>query len=161
MIMNKTELKQILTDLFKEQKLAVLSTHNKEGPYSSLVAFAFTEDLKYILFATTRATRKYANMTDNSSVSLLVDNRSNDDEDFYRAVAVTATGKAVEVEDFEKEGLLNIYLDKLPYLKHFVTSPTCALLKVTVKTYYIVNRFQNVMEFHVNYEDSNSSEENM
>jgi len=154
--LNKIELKNILTNLFKEQKLAVLSTQSKEGPYSSLVAFAATEDLKYILFATTRATRKYANMTDNASVSLLVDNRGNDDEDFYKAVAATATGKAIEVKDFEKEGLLNIYLEKLPYLKEFVTSPTCALLKVTVETYYTVNRFQNVMELHISHEDSNS-----
>jgi len=31
-------------------------------------------------------------------------------------------------------------------LKDFVNSPTCALLRVRVETYYLVNRFQEVTE---------------
>jgi len=44
---------------------------------------------------------------------------------------------------------LPLYLEKHPYLKDFVNSPSCAFLKLTVKTYYLVRRFQNVVEIHM------------
>jgi hypothetical protein len=42
-----------------------------------------------------------------------------------------------------------LYLSKHPYLKEFVSSPTCALLRMDVETYYVVHQFQNVMELHI------------
>ena len=69
--------------------------------------------------------------------------------DFHRAIAVTATGPVREVEASERDRLLNLYLSKHPYLKEFVSSPTCALLRMDVETYYVVRQFQNVMELHI------------
>ena len=149
MARDTTQLRTLLKELFASQPLAVLATEDAGQPYASLVAFAATEDLEYLLFATTRSTRKYANLLAESRVALLVDNRSNQDSDFHNAVAVTATGRAEEVEAHEKDTLLGLYLAKHPHLSEFVTSPTCALLKVTVDTYYTVRRFQNVMELHI------------
>ena len=80
---------------------------------------------------------------------MVVDNRSNREVDFHQAAAVTATGLVKEVEDSERERFQRLYLSKHPYLKEFVSAPTCALLKVDVETYYVVNRFQNVMELHI------------
>mgnify|MGYP006266781595 CR=1 FL=1 len=142
-------LNEFLKDLFSSQRLAVLATQNRGRPYGNLVAFMATEDLKYLLFATTRATRKYANISRNPRIALVVDNRSNQESDFHQAAAVTATGVVKEVEGPEKERFQRLYLCRHPYLKEFVSSPTCALLKVEVETYYIVNRFQNVMELRM------------
>jgi len=131
--------------LFASQGLAVLSTHDHGQPYCSLVAFASTEALKNLVFATTRATRKYVNIDEDSRVSMLVDNRSNRVVDFHEAVAATATGHAREVLGPEKDGLLKVYLAKHPHLEDFVMSPTCALVRIEVARYYIVSRFQHVM----------------
>ena len=144
-----SQLRKTLKDLFASQRLGVLATYGEGQPYSSLVAFAATNDLKYLVFATTRATRKYANLSAESRVAILVDNRSNQDSDFHSAIAVTALGKAEEIDKREKNQFLRLYLDKHPYLAEFVNSPTCALLKVSVDRYYMVNRFQNVMELHM------------
>ncbi|RJP65952.1 MAG: pyridoxamine 5'-phosphate oxidase family protein [Candidatus Abyssobacteria bacterium SURF_17] len=135
-----------MKELFASQKLAVLATHNEKQSYASLVAFASTADLKQLLFATTRATRKYANLAANPNVALLIDNRSNRETDFHKAVAATATGKTTEVGTRERTRLLKLYLGKHPHLREFVSSPNCALLKVKVDSYFVVNRFQNVME---------------
>ena len=143
------DLRKTLKRLFESQQLGVLATYGEGQPYSSLVAFAATDDLRYLLFATTRATRKYANLSAESRVAILVDNRSNQDTDFHRAIAVTALGKAEEVQERERGSFLNLYLAKHPYLEEFVNSPTCALLKVSVDRYYMVSRFQNVMELHM------------
>ena len=42
-----------------------------------------------------------------------------------------------------------LYLEKHPYLRNFVESPTCALLALDVDTYYAVERFQKVLEWHL------------
>lgn len=148
--MEKTsQLKEFLKNLFPSQKLAVLATQSKKQPYGNLVAFVATKDLKHLLFATTRATRKYTNISENPRVAMVMDNRSNQEADFHQAAAVTATGVAKEVKGSEKETLLRLYLSRHPYLKDFVSSPTCALLKMDVETYYVVRQFQNVMELHI------------
>ena len=84
----------VIRNLLESQKLAVLSTQNHGQPYCNLIAIAATDDLKYLLFATTRATRKYANLMADSRVAVLVDNRQNNLTDFAAAAALTALGKA-------------------------------------------------------------------
>ena len=137
-----------LKALLESQRLAVLATHREGQPYGSLVSFVATEDMKQVLFATTRSTRKYENLTADARVALLIDNRSNQDSDIHEATAVTATGRAEEIEGADKERFLRLYLERHPYLRDFVNSPTCALLRVRVETYYLVNRFQEVTELH-------------
>jgi nitroimidazol reductase NimA-like FMN-containing flavoprotein (pyridoxamine 5'-phosphate oxidase superfamily) len=140
------EQKKTLKELFKTQKLSVLATHSEGQPYANLMAFAATADLKNLIFATTRSTRKFANMTADDRVALLVDNRSNTERDFHKAITVTATGTVREVGTREKKRFQTLYMEKHPHLQDFVGSPTCALLKMKVETYYIVTRFQNVIE---------------
>jgi nitroimidazol reductase NimA-like FMN-containing flavoprotein (pyridoxamine 5'-phosphate oxidase superfamily) len=146
---SESKLKRELKKLFKKQKLAVLATHKNGQPYSSLVAFAVTEDLKHIIFATSRSTRKYEHFSSDGRVALLIDNRTNKVEDFHSAIAVTAVGTAMEPDENNRQQLAQRYLAKHPHLKDFVQSPTCALVQVSVKTYYVVRTFQNVMELHV------------
>jgi hypothetical protein len=135
-----------IRELLESQKVAVLSTLGHIQPYSNLVAFAATPDLKYLLFATTRATRKYANLLANCRISILIDNRTNQAADFAEAAAVTVLGQVEEMHGTELRQLLPVYLDRHPYLGDFVTSPTCALFRVKVERYILVTRFQDVRE---------------
>ena len=41
------------------------------------------------------------------------------------------------------------YLGKHPYLESFIKSPTCAWIRTDIASYYLVRRFQNVMELHL------------
>lgn len=74
---------------------------------------------------------------------MVIDTRTNQTADFSDATAVTVLGALEEVADHERQKFLNIYLEKHPYLQDFVESPTCALLRVKVKTCIMVSRFQN------------------
>jgi nitroimidazol reductase NimA-like FMN-containing flavoprotein (pyridoxamine 5'-phosphate oxidase superfamily) len=109
------------------------------------VAFTATEDLKHLVFATMRPTRKFTNIEDDPRVSMLIDDRSNNESDFHDAMAVTATGSAEELMGQEKDAFLRLYLTKHPHLEDFVLSPTCALMKIQVDRYFVVSRFQHVM----------------
>ena len=144
-----SKVKRDLRKLLRSQPLAVLATQNQGQPYASLVAFASSDDLKSLYFATTRSTRKYANLSGDSRVAMLVDNRSNKTSDFRWAMAATATGTAAEVAPRERESALDLYLAKHPHLSDFVHSPTCALCKIRVQTFFVVTRFQSVVEVHV------------
>ena len=86
-----------IQDLLQDQKFAVLSTYDSSQPYCNLVAFADINKGKSIIFITDRNTRKYRNLKKNEKVSLLIDNRTNRNIDFDKAIAVTLMGRAKEV----------------------------------------------------------------
>ena len=139
----------IVRRLLDEQALAVLGTHHAGAPYTSLVAFAATEDLRSLLFATSRATRKWANLADDARASMLIDSRTNRAEDFADAAAVTVLGVVEEVTGEERTAFLEVFLAKHPHLADFTAAPSCALLRLNVETYILVTRFQHVVELHV------------
>jgi general stress protein 26 len=140
--------REIIQNLLHSQRLAVLSTQMSGRPYSNLVAFAATENLKDIFFATTRSTRKYANLKMEPRVSLLIGNRNNEETDFGETSAVTVLGTAAEVLGPDREKYLQIYLKKHQYLEEFVSAPTCALIRVRVEKFIMVTRFQEVREIY-------------
>ena len=102
-VKEEAQIREILLELFSSQKLGVLGTHQAGQPYGSLVAFAATPDLKSLVFATTRATRKFANLRSDPRVSMVLDNRSNRVADFRKAVAATALGQAKETKGKERK----------------------------------------------------------
>ena len=145
----KEQFRKRLEGLFRSQNLATLSTQHDGQPYASLVAFVTSDDLRHIFFATPTTTRKYANLAADSRVAMLINSSMNQTSDFHRAISVTAVGKAKDVTGKDKKCVLDQYLAKHPYLEDFVRSPTCALVQVSVDSYYMVKNFQNVTELHL------------
>lgn len=135
----------LLRHLLHSQRLGVLSTQGGGQPYASLVAFAAGPEPGDILFATDRATRKYANLRADARVALLVDDRANRESDFGAAAAVTAVGFAEEVAGPDREPLAAHYLRKHAALAEFLASPGCALLRLRVESYVVVRRFGEVL----------------
>lgn len=140
--MEEPELKKKLIVLLNEQRLAVLSSNKDDQPYPSLIAFAHTDDLKYIFFATLRNSNKYKNIKNNPKASLLIDNRENTPLDIYNAIAVSVFGTVSEIETSDK-GFNEIFLKKYPYLKDFLEMEDCSILKIKVDKYIVISKFQN------------------
>lgn len=149
MTTSEQEMQEKILHLLSNQKLAVLSTQRYGQPYSSLMAFAYTSDLKNIVVATGKSTRKHQNIIQESRVSMLVDNRSNSENDFHEAMALTVLGKAQIIEDSERQGYQELYLSRHPYLEKFLASPTTAFFRIMVYHYLLVSHFQNVMEYSI------------
>ncbi len=133
-----------IRNLLASQRFAVLSTQEQDHPYLSMVAFTETGDLRSILFATTKDTRKYGNISAVSGVALLVDNRTNEAADVSEAMALTIIGTAREVPDSKREELDGVYLEKQPHMEEFLSSPSTALIRVDVESYILVSHFQEV-----------------
>ena len=140
------QLKNKIKDLLEKQRLGALATQGEKYPYNTLVAYAFSEDLKCIFFATRRHTRKYNNIIKNHYVCMLIDSRTNDVSDFKDAVALTARGKAVNTITPEHRGL---YLNRFPYLKEFIEHPNTSILTLKIEKYIYVQRFQEVLELDI------------
>jgi nitroimidazol reductase NimA-like FMN-containing flavoprotein (pyridoxamine 5'-phosphate oxidase superfamily) len=141
-----SQLQGLLRELFASQKFAALATADGGKPHNCLVAFAAADDLRNLLFTTSRDTSKYRNLIAESRVAILVDSRSNQDSDLLNAIAVTATGKAKEAKGNERDRLLGIYLAKHPQLEDFTNASGNALVKVEIANYEI-STFHNVRIF--------------
>ena len=136
-------------ELLTSQRSAVLATRDEEGPYTSLMVIQPAEDLASILLATPRATRKYDNMTSRPEVALLVDDRSNRGADVQAARALTILGRAEEVLGPDRRELAEVFARARPELAAFLSVPDTALIRVRVRRYILVERFQESTVFEM------------
>jgi len=141
-------LRQEVKRLCASQQLCVLATQSEGQPYSNLVAFAETDELRSLIFVTNRNTRKYTNAISNDKVAMMIDSRTNQPSDFNTALAVTALGTVEEVAGSEHDAIASIYISKHPYLVEFVNMPDQALMRVKV-TEYVIAHFDRVQVIHI------------
>jgi nitroimidazol reductase NimA-like FMN-containing flavoprotein (pyridoxamine 5'-phosphate oxidase superfamily) len=134
--------------LLDEQPFAVLCTQGEGQPYGSVIAFAFGEDLRAVAFCTPVATRKYRLLSACKNVALVVDSRCQHLDNVMQVEALTATGRAVELEsgpDYERWTARLVA--RHPQLKTFVAAPSSALFCVEIVRYLHVTRFQEVHQW--------------
>ena len=131
-----SEHEQLINKIVNTQYFAVLNSVGEGQPYSNLVSFAITDDLKSLVFITDRNTRKYRNIKENNHLSLLIDNRTNQPSDITQAIAITVIGTARE-EVTSRDSYQVIFLARHPQLRQFVDNPNTALILVTVSEYII------------------------
>jgi len=127
------------------EPFAVLATNEGGKPYTSLISFAFTPDLREVIFATPKNTRKFRNIIDAKGVALLIDNRSNKKKGFMETEAITVTGTARTLRRgrawIEYAG---IFLKKHPELEEFINAQTTALIVIDITSCVHVGQFQTV-----------------
>jgi nitroimidazol reductase NimA-like FMN-containing flavoprotein (pyridoxamine 5'-phosphate oxidase superfamily) len=132
--------------VLKGQRLGILATLGADYPYQNIVSYSVSSDLKIMIFATSRASMKYANIQRSKRVAIFVDNRKNTEQDLLDAVGITALGDAKELSGAEERRGKRALTARHPYLEEFVSSPGVALFAVRVKVFYAVSRFQDVEE---------------
>lgn len=134
-----------LKALGEKEAFAVLATDDNGRPYTSLISFALTPDLRQVIFATPRNTQKFRNITGTGDVALLIDNRSNRNKGFIETQAITVLGTARAVRRgrawLEYAGT---FLKKHPELEEFINASTTALVVIDVKSCIHVGNFQTV-----------------
>jgi nitroimidazol reductase NimA-like FMN-containing flavoprotein (pyridoxamine 5'-phosphate oxidase superfamily) len=130
------------------QPFAVLCTQGESQPYGSVIAFAFSEDLRSVAFCTPVATRKYRLLSQCERAALVVDSRCQHLDNMMEVEALTATGRAVELERGpEYERWAARLIARHPQLKAFVAAPTSALFRLDIVRYLHVSRFQEVHQW--------------
>jgi heme iron utilization protein len=145
-MMIELAVRDVVAQLLDTQFQGVLATQHRAQPYTSLMAFGQTKDVKKLLIVTLRGTQKHANLLANPLVSFLIDNRQNAMSDYADAIAVSACGRASEASTQERMHLQNIFLKKHPSLELFTRRDDCAVMQIDIDVYYVIRRFQEVSE---------------
>ena len=142
------QLEHRIRRLVTQQSFCILSTQGNEQPYGSLIAYAFSDDLKQYFFSTQLATRKYRLLQGCDHVALVIDNRCQHLDNMMQVEAVTITGNAKHINSGAnyKTGLKH-FRDRHPYLNDFLESPSTALFQIDVVRYFHVTRFQMVSQW--------------
>ncbi len=134
---------QTITKLLHEQPLAVLATYGQGQPYASLVAFACGAALDLLVFATLRATRKFANLQANPRVALFVDDRTAPDGG--QTSALTVLGKTSEAMGQQRDALAGLLLARHPDLQAFLQNPDCAIVQVQAERFVLASGIERVV----------------
>jgi len=137
----------MISSLLDSQITGVLATETNHQPYANLVAFSFSADLTRIFFATLSNTSKYRNLSENSNVSIVIDSRKNDPNDFSGSMTVTAMGRAGELSGDEKIKILQVHSERLPGLAGFLVMASITVFEIKVHKYIITNGLNKVSEF--------------
>ncbi len=130
--------------LLDSQLEGVLASLHNQQPYTNLMTFAHTPDLKKLIIATKRNTQKFKNLQTNPQVSFLVDNRTNTPSDYQHATAISAIGKVVELEGEHYDIAKDMFLERLPQLRSFMHGENCTLMAISVDHYFLVSQFHDL-----------------
>jgi nitroimidazol reductase NimA-like FMN-containing flavoprotein (pyridoxamine 5'-phosphate oxidase superfamily) len=141
------------------QPFAVLCTQGGGQPYGSLIAFATSDDLQAMAFATSVDTRMYRLLTSARAISgshpvaLVIDSRSQYPGALMQVEAITVTGRAVQLPSGpERDRWAELLTVRHPQLKSFVAAPSSALFRIDVIRYLYVTRFQEVYQWVPRYD---------
>ena len=150
-ISGPTNLKKIIKNLLENSLYGVLATQYKSQPYASLLAYAFTGDLRNIIFVTPQTTRKYKLLNNCKQVAFQLDNRSSNPTNLMSIESLTATGQAHQIKfgSSEYNKFCKLLIKRHSYLKDFTESPSCSIFSVSVVRYFHVIRFQEVSEWPI------------
>jgi hypothetical protein len=136
--------------LNRTQRQAVLATVSDEQPFTSLIAYTLTPDMKGVIFATPKDTTKYRNILKQKQVAILIDTRTKTRSDYLETEAVTIIGTARPIlRGKVRSELAEIFVKKHPKLTPFVNSPTTALIFVEISHCLHVSGFQRVSVWRV------------
>lgn len=142
------ELVDDIRKLCESQPFAVLATQGKGITHASLISFSVSYDLKYIVFATPVNTGKFDFITAEENVSVLVDDRSLQQDSINQISALTIIGKGRALSDQSdivkwSEQLIK----KHPNLNAFVKASTTSLILIEVEKYLYVKNFQEIKQW--------------
>ena len=132
---------ETMKKLAKEKDICVLATASGGTPYCSLMAYATDDDCREIYMVTYRNSRKYKNLMENPSVSLLVDTREEHTGSRRpEAKAMTIAGTHGKIEDLRKEAIIREkLLNKHPHLKPFLDGPDGEIICIRISSFLLLN----------------------
>jgi len=129
-----------MKDILKANDLCVLATVSEGRPHCSLMSYISDEDGHEIFFISHKQTKKYANLMENPTVSLLIDTR--EEEKGQRRIyikALTVSGEFQTINDSVKKGLIREkFLKRHPHLIDFLNDPGAEIFSIKAKSFQLL-----------------------
>ena len=127
--------------LAKQKDICVLATVSEGKPHCSLMAYATDDDCREIYMVTQKGTKKYKNLIENPSVSLLIDTREEQAASRpLQAKALTIAGLFQEIDNEGKKRLARTrLLERHPHLAGFIDQADTELLCIKATSFQLLN----------------------
>ena len=127
-------------EILMDNSLCVLCTVSGNLPHCSLMTYVLSDDSKIMYMVTVRESRKYRNLLENSTVSLLVDNRQQltlpSNENVF---SITFEGFLKHLSPLEIENVRIQLADSHGELKEILKNPDSIIFGIELKTFLLLN----------------------
>lgn len=136
-----SEKKKKIQEIIKGNDLCVLATVSGGKPHCSLMSYCADEEGYTLYLASHTETRKYANVMENPTVSLLIDTRKRGRDGGRSAIhALTVSGVFQAINDSEeKERVRTQFLHKHPHLRAFLDEPGVELFAIKITAFLLLD----------------------
>ena len=124
--------------LAREQNICVLATVSGQKPYCSLMAYVTDQNCTEMYMVTHKNTNKYRNLTENPSVSLLIDTREISPPSNAKALTVDGVCAAIESEEKRKKVHARL-MEMHPHLAEFINHSEAEILCVKIRSFLLLN----------------------
>jgi nitroimidazol reductase NimA-like FMN-containing flavoprotein (pyridoxamine 5'-phosphate oxidase superfamily) len=132
---------EVMKNLAREKEMCVLATVSRENPHCSLMAYTTNDECSEIYMATRRDTRKFKNLMENPSVSILIDTRE-ERKGSHETEAMTVSGVFDRLTDErEKERIRERLLERHPRLHIFLDHPDSELIRIRIHSFQLLQGF--------------------
>jgi len=130
-----------MKDIVKGNDLCVLATASEGKPHCSLMSYISDEKGQEIYLISHKQTKKYSNLMENPTVSLLIDTREK--EKGQRRIyikALTVSGEFQTINDSVKEDLIRTkFFKRHPHLTDFLNDPGAEVFSIRIKSFQLLN----------------------
>jgi nitroimidazol reductase NimA-like FMN-containing flavoprotein (pyridoxamine 5'-phosphate oxidase superfamily) len=131
-------MRQDIEDLIRANDICVLATVSGRDPHCSLMSYVTDPDCREIYMVTQRSTKKYRNLKENPSVSLLIDSRTEDGKGRTKALTVTGSVQGAGDED-RAAAIRERLLARHPHLQAFIADRDAEILVVKIRSLQLLD----------------------
>ena len=130
-----------MKDIVKGNDLCVLATVSEGKPHCSLMSYISDEKGQEIYLISHKQTKKYFNLMENPTVSLLIDTR--EEEKGQRRIyikALTVSGEFQTIKDSGKKDIIRSkFLKRHPHLTDFLNDPGAEIFSIKIKSFQLLD----------------------
>jgi|MudIll2142460700_1097286.scaffolds.fasta_scaffold175036_3 nitroimidazol reductase NimA-like FMN-containing flavoprotein (pyridoxamine 5'-phosphate oxidase superfamily) len=130
-----------MKDIVKANDLCVLATVSEGKPHCSLMSYISDEEGQEIYLISNKETKKYSNLMENPTVSLLIDTR--EEEKGKRRVyikALTVSGEFQTIKNPGKKDIIRAkFLKRHPHLTNFLNDPGAEIFSIRIKSFQLLD----------------------
>jgi len=130
-----------MKDIVKGNDLCVLATVSEGKPHCSLMSYISDEEGHEVYLISHKQTKKYANLMENPTVSLLIDTR--EEEKGQRRIyikALTVSGEFQTIKDPRKKDFIRSkFLKRHPHLTDFLNDPETEIFSIRIKSFQLLD----------------------
>jgi nitroimidazol reductase NimA-like FMN-containing flavoprotein (pyridoxamine 5'-phosphate oxidase superfamily) len=130
-----------MMDMIKGNDLCVLATVSEGKPHCSLMSYISDEEGCEIYLISHKQTRKYLNLMENPTVSLLIDTRENQEGQTRTDIkSLTIGGEFQNINDPKKKDLIRAeFLKRHFHLTEILNDPGAEIFSIKIKSFQLLD----------------------